>query len=202
MNNVVHNHLNKLRLIARIKEGQSLSTTNGLSIYEPTWWYWTWRKIYADCKDEVVRCLHDIYITVDQSAEQLILEVKTAKDDKRIKLIDLVISFAEKIKASFAGIENLCRTYVKYPETVSNLEGIVQDIAFLTYKQLVSNIPDAYMTPYLRENITLNVIQINKLNDYQGEKEFHELKHIEPVNAISTEENNSPNIKKNKKLNN
>lgn len=161
MNDIMHDHLNKLRIISKIREGQSLNTRNGqFSVYEPSIANWIWRKLAGDDKDEVVRCLQDFYRSLDQTVEQLIGEIKGETQDtaRKNRLAYVAINLAEKIRSSIKGIECLSKTYTSYTKTTSTLEGIVQDFAIVTYKQLLDVIPVDKMTKVLRERVTYNDI--------------------------------------------
>ena len=159
MHNIMHDQLNKLRLISKLQEGQSLDTTNGLTVYEFGIWNWAWRKWNRDNKDEVTRYLQEFYRSVDQSVEQLVSDIRCSKDEtKRKKFINIAENLAEKIKASITGIEKLSKTYSQYPKTTSTLEGIVQDFAIVTYKQLMEVIPVENLSKILKENILYNGI--------------------------------------------
>jgi len=164
MNQVLHDQLNKLRLISKLKEKHSLETTGGLSVYEPGYMSWFFRKWSHDGKDEVVRFLQEFYRSIDQSAEQLITDIKTAKDEtKRVRSLHVAVSLAEKLKTSIRGIEMLSKTYSQFAKTTAVLEGIVQDFAIVTYKQILDVIPKEQLSKSLRESITYNGVVL-----YQG----------------------------------
>lgn len=157
MNNIIHEYLNKLRLISKLQEGQSLDTTNGITIYNFTYLNWVWRKWNRDNKDEVTKFLQEFYKSIDQSVEQIISDLNTTKDEnKKKKLISIIINLAEKIKLSFKGLESLSKTYISYPKTISIIEGIVQDFAIITYKHLIEVIPFELLLKTLKENILYN----------------------------------------------
>lgn len=154
VNNIMHEHINKLRIISKIRPGQKLDTTSGITVYEESIFNWLYRKYYRDSKDEAVRILQEIYKSIDRSTEQLLLDFKNVKDkNKLFKLITIIINLAENIKSSITGIENLSKTYVQYPKTVATLEGIIQDFAIVSYTQLLESIPEEKLTKNLRENI-------------------------------------------------
>lgn len=168
MNNNMHDQLNKLRLISKLKEGQSLETKNGLSVYEFTLTNWLRRKWYSDNKEEVTRFLQEFYKSIEQLAEELIGNIRSAKDEtKRCNLLYVAINLAEKIKSSLNGIEMLSRTYARYPETTSTLEGIVQDFAIRTYKQLLEIIPVERTTKELKESVSYTgvLLHVGMAND-------------------------------------
>lgn len=160
MNNIMHEHLNKLRIISTIREGQKLNTSHGqLSVYEPSMINWFYRKWNNDSKDEGTNCLRTFYANLDQAVEQHLSEIKNCEareTHKKKRLLYVASTIAEKIKLSITGIEKLSKTYVEYPKTTSELEGIVQDIAIVTYKQLIENLPSEYITDKLKERITYN----------------------------------------------
>ena len=126
-----------------------------MTVYEPSYIFWFYRKWNQDNKDEVVRFLQDFYRSVDQSTEQLTLDIsRCSKDEcKKGKLIHVAINLAEKIRSSITGIENLSKTYFQYPKTTSALEGMIQDYAIVTYKQLLEHIPHDRLSKDLRRNV-------------------------------------------------
>lgn len=166
MNNIMQDHLKNLRVISKLQEGQSLDTNKKLAIYEPTWFNWILRKISYDNKYEVIRFLRDFYRTLEQSTEQLICDLTYVKDKiKKNKLMENVINLTKQLKLSFVGLDNLMKTYKKYPEIVADLESITQDIAILTYKQLLDCIPENKIDN-LTETITINgqvIFEIGKV---------------------------------------
>ncbi len=171
MQNAIHEALNKLRLIGKIHEGQSLDTTTGnIYIYDFNIWNWIWRKLYRDGKCEVTRWLQDFYVSLDQVTEQLISDINNIKDEvRKNRLIEIAITLAERLKGSFVGIENISKTYSSYPKTVAELDGIVQDYMIITYKHLMSVLPQEKLSKTLKENITYHgIIQymgVNHIND-------------------------------------
>jgi len=183
----MHEQLNKLRLISKLKEGQSLYTKDGISVYEFSYLNWIWRKWYNDNKDEVVRYMQDFYRSVDQSVDTLTSDIYHANvnsnEIKKKKLIDVAINLAEKIKASFMGIENLSKTYVNYPKTISVLDGLIQDYAITTYKQLLEYIPKDKLSKDLRENVTYNGVLV-----YQGYDENQRVDSIDLDNSNNIDE--------------
>jgi hypothetical protein len=160
MNNIIHDYLNKLRLISKLKEGQSLYVKDTVNIYEFNYINWLWRKFYNDNKNEVVRYLQELYKSIDQSIEMLINEINTHNKETFKKKSDITIAIilAEKIKSSINGIENLSKTYIHFPQTVAMLEGIIQDYAISSYKQLMEIIPEELKTKNLSGNVIYNDI--------------------------------------------
>ncbi len=161
MNNSLHEQLNVLRLIARLREGQSLYINNGVNVYEFNYWNWVSRKWNRDNKDEVTRFLQEFYKSVDQSADQIINELKNDKDNFRNRKILLIIcDFALTLRDSIKGIESLTKTYIYYPKTVSILEGVIKDYLLFTYRQLVEVIPDDMLSKELCANINFGGVPI------------------------------------------
>jgi hypothetical protein len=159
MNDIMHEHLNKLRIISKIRKGQKLDTTHGqLSVYEPGFLNWIYRRYYGDNKEESARFLQDFYKSLEQSAQQLISEIKinSSDEDRYNRLIYVAINLAEKIKVSLHGIECLSHTYMTFPKMTATLEGIVQDFAVVTYRQLIEVIPEEQMTKALRSKVLYN----------------------------------------------
>lgn len=155
MNINLHEQLNKLRIISKLREGQSLYTKENITVYEFSYLNWAWRKWYNDNKEEVVRYLQEFYRSVDQSVEMLILDImRTTDETKRNKLLHVSVNLAEKIKHSVCGVENLSKTYAAFPKITAMLEGIIQDFAAVTYKQLIEIIPAEIRTRDLNSNMT------------------------------------------------
>lgn len=155
MNINLHEQLNKLRIISKLREGQSLYTKENITVYEFSYLNWAWRKWYNDNKEEVVRYLQEFYRSVDQSVEMLILDIiRTTDETKRNKLLHVSVNLAEKIKHSVSGVENLSKTYAAFPKITAMLEGIIQDFAAVTYKQLIEIIPAEMRTRDLSSNMT------------------------------------------------
>jgi hypothetical protein len=163
MNNILYEYFTKLRIISKLVAGQRLSTNGALTICNDTLIDWFWRKLYHDSKDETTRVLLTIYQGIQQCAEQLIGEYNAAKDASyKMRKLQVIKDFAEVLKDSIKGLDNLSKTYSTYPTTVSNLEGIVHDYALNTYKELLTTIPTTQYTPKLRESIIYGVDTIYK----------------------------------------
>lgn len=154
----IHDQLNKLRIISKLTIGNSLSTANNLEIYEFTYYNWIYRKLTNDNKNEVIKFLQEFYKSVDHTCELIIREMSFIdnKSDKKRRLIILACSLAEKIHLSIYGLKNLVQTYKKYLNAVSALEGIIEDLAIITYKQLLEAIPEECYTNIMKESIKYN----------------------------------------------
>jgi hypothetical protein len=180
MNNIIHDYLNKLRLISKLKEGQSLYVKDTVNIYEFNYINWLWRKFYNDNKNEVVRYLQELYKSIDQSIEILINEINTHNKETFKKKSDITIAIilAEKIKSSINGIENLSKTYIHFPQTVAMLEGIIQDYAISSYKQLMEIIPEELKTKNLSGNVIYNdIILYQEIMTEDLQSETYEVRH-------------------------
>ena len=155
MNNILHDYLNKLRIISTIRPGQRLDTTSGLNIYEPTIISWILRKWYHDNKDEGIRYLQDLYKGIDQTVEPLSRDISTILDaQRRNRIMHVIINMAENIHLSITGLENLSKTYTAYPQIIASIRGIVQDFAIETYFYLLNSIiPKEDYTHLLKQNI-------------------------------------------------
>lgn len=155
MNDTMHELLNKLRVIGKLREGQKLSTNgNELYIYVDGWLSWVIRRWNQDSKDEGIRTLRDIYRSLSQSAEALINETKNHNDAKKSLAIYTIINVAVELKNSIRGLDNLSKTYIKYPTTVASLEGILRDYIIIIYKSLLSAIPNDKLPKELKESIS------------------------------------------------
>lgn len=165
MNNTLHQHLNHLRLIGRIREGQRLDTTKDITVYDDTILSWVMRKWNHDGKDEGVRFLRELYSSINQSTDQLIIEMLNAKSPvKKQRKLSVVVNLAKNIKSSIVGVENLSKTYSDFPKTNAQLEGIIQDYAITTYQHLVENIPADKLPVELTEDIRYNTKLLYKGN--------------------------------------
>jgi hypothetical protein len=88
MNDIIHEHLDKLRVISMLRECQKLSTSNGqLSIYDPGIFSWLLRNMQDDSKESTIIYLQGFYRILSQTVEQLIIELKHISIDEE-KLID------------------------------------------------------------------------------------------------------------------
>lgn len=153
----MHDHLNQLRIISKVRVGQRLDTTNGITVYEDSIFNWFLRKYYHDNKDEGTRYLQDLYRSIDQTVEQLTTDINNIIDTtQKTRKIQIALNLAEKIQSSIHGIENLSKTYASYPKTTATLEGIVQDFAIVTYTQLLDIIPHKKFSKVIKKNINYN----------------------------------------------
>ena len=138
MNNVLHEQLNQLRVISLFKEGNKGRLEHGfLTIDDNSWFGWIRRQQWmrpwvsdVNSKEETVKYLQDFYVSISQSVEHLMLEITHGKDEmKKEKAISTAKSLAEKIKASFDGLENMAKTYKHFPKQSSEIRGIIDDYA-------------------------------------------------------------------------
>ena len=131
MNNIIHDQLNNLRLIALIKEGDKLDLADGaLSIQDSSWRGWIWRQQLwmpkkINSKEETVRYLRELYICIYQQSEQIRREL--SRDPNNIGALALASSLSDKLKASFSGLKNLCKTYQCYARQCVEILGIIDD---------------------------------------------------------------------------
>lgn len=150
-----HALLNKLRVVGQIKEGQKLSTNgNNLYIYADGWMNWFFRKWSHDSKDEGVRTLRDLFRSLDQSTDVLILDTKSHNETKHTNALYFIINIAIELKNSIKGLENLAKTYVNYQTTVAEIVGLVKDFALVRYRTLLSVIPSEKMPKELKESVS------------------------------------------------
>lgn len=162
MNDVMHDLLNKLRVISKIKEGQKLDTANGLNVYTEGWVNWLLRKWNRDNKDEGIRNLRDLYKALQQSVETVINE------SKKSMATYVLINAASELKASVKGLDNMCKTYANFPTTVAALDGILKDYVIVTYSSLMEAIPEDKLTKDLQESITYGGVVV-----YNGKDGMH-----------------------------
>lgn len=169
MNDIMHDLLNKLRIISKIKEGQKLDTANGLNVYTEGWMNWLLRKWNRDNKDEGIRYLRDLYKALQQSVETVINESKhSSSEAKKSVATYVLINAATELKASVKGLDNMCKTYANFPTTVASLDGILKDYVIVTYSSLMGAIPSDKLTEDLRESITYGGVVL-----YYGKDGMH-----------------------------
>lgn len=183
MNDVMHELLNKLRIIGKIKEGQKLDTSNGgLHIYTDSWTNWALRKWNRENKDEGVRYLRDLYKSFGQSVETVINESITCKNETRkSQAIYVLINAATELRASIKGLDALSKTYTGYPTTVAALEGILRDYVIVTYSLLVEAIPEQRKPKEFKESIMYTGQIIIKGQDNPAVKESPRLTALSAV---------------------
>jgi hypothetical protein len=157
ISDVMHDLLNKLRIIAQVKEGQKLDTTNGLDVYTEGWINWAFRKWYRDSKDEGIRFLRELYRSLQQSVETVVGEYNNSPNKtRRAMAINVLMNTAVELKSSVRGLDNLRKTYMGYPSTVAHIHGIIRDYVIVTYATLLDVIPAKKLTDDLRESITFD----------------------------------------------
>lgn len=156
MNDIMHDLLDKLRIISTIKEDQKLDTSNGrLNIYTEGWLSWIRRNWYGDSKDEGVRYIKDMYKAIQQYVETLIKEYNQTRDEsKKSAIITVLINAASELKASIKGLDNLCKTYINFQRTTAELLGILKDYILVTYSSLLDVIPANKLPNDLLTSIT------------------------------------------------
>ena len=154
MNSVTHELLTKLRVISKIKEGQKLDTANGLNIYTDGWINWLMRKWNRDTKDESVRYLRELYISIGQSIDPIIKTALMSPHTRRKQnAIYILVSAAKEIRASVKGLDALARTYSAFPTTIAALEGIVTDYIIVTYNAIITAIPIHVIPKDFKESV-------------------------------------------------
>jgi hypothetical protein len=99
---------------------------------------------------------------------------------KNFKSIFLYYKLFSSLKIQ---IENLSKTYVNYPKTISVLDGLIQDYAITTYKLLLEYIPKDKLSKDLRENVTYNGVLV-----YQGYDENQRVDSIDLNNSNNIDE--------------
>jgi hypothetical protein len=156
MNNLYHEQLDKLRIISKLKEGDKLDVRYGMAIQDTSWTWLSWigRMFSKNSKTESVRALRELYNSVAHIVEQLLETIQSNPNDQRCsQRIFTAVSFAEKLKESLVGLENLATTYSAHPSIVSNIEGIVQDYLMPTYTLIKTTIDDTHHTHTLKEPV-------------------------------------------------
>lgn len=158
MDNIIHSHLCKLRIISKIPVNGRLDTThNDINIYYGGVYNWIVRKVYGDNKEHTAKYLVEMYKEIISFSDQIMYNISIEQNEvKKRKKYILLISLTEKIKESLIGIRNLIGTYKDYLKTVSLLECIEQDLIIPQYKVLIAFIPETYHTDTLKSSITYN----------------------------------------------
>jgi len=154
MNGIIHNHLNGLRIISKIRVGQKINTINGLSVYKEGFMSWVNRIWFKDSKIETLRVLTELYTVIYKNVDDIIKNDNLTKSDLNTRNY-LLIKLAEQLRSSVTGIENLSKTYINYQTTTAGLEGIVHDYLIITYQTIIENII-IDESPELKKNIVYN----------------------------------------------
>ena len=156
METVVHTYLTKLRIISKIPVNGRLDITNNdLDIYKDSFINWILRKWSNDCKDNATKYLYDLYREINAFSNQIMDNINFEQlESRKVCLIIMLVSLAEKIKESLSGIRNLIGTYKDWLKTSSNLECLEQDIIMPQFRILKNFIPEKFHTDILKSNIT------------------------------------------------
>ena len=158
MNNILHQHLNQLRVIALFREGDKARIESGSLTVDPrpnygiAWlrrqWWTPWGMLYSPpCKDETVRYLQQFYISICQLAEQILAELDADKQSmraderRRSRLIDAAQSLEKHLRESVDGLRALAKTYEEFPKQHSELTGIINDYAEPAIRMLNGVLP-------------------------------------------------------------
>ena len=157
ISDVMHDLLNKLRIISQVKEGQKLNTMYGLDVYNEGWFNWLARVWNRDSKDECIRYIRDLYKSLQQSIETVINEYSNNQSKVRKTMaLGVLVNAATELKSSVRGLDNLRKTYTNYPGTVAQLHGIMRDYVIVAYSTLMDIIPIEKLSDELRESITFD----------------------------------------------
>lgn len=180
MDSIIHEHLNKLRLISIITDGMKLSIVNvkDIKIYRDNAINWICRKYNNDSKEKTLKFLQDLYKDISHTSNNIVVQIGAIQNKKYdithnneyVEKISIAINMCEKLKTSIVGIEGLSKTYSAFPEITSSLEGVVQDYAVPTYKKLLDIIPDTHKTQYLCTNIVYNGMTLYKTHETEETK--------------------------------
>lgn len=156
METVIHTYLTKLRIISKIPVNGRLNITNNdLDIYKDSFINWFLRKWGNDCKDNATKYLYDLYREINSFSNQIMDNINFEQTESRkVILIIMLVSLAEKIKESLIGIRNLIGTYKDWLKTCSNLECLEQDIIISQFRILKNFIPEKFHTDIIKSNIT------------------------------------------------
>ena len=143
MDRSTHVYLTQLRIISKIpRNGQLDTTNNDVNIYKPGVANWVMRKFHGDGKAPTATFLTDFFEEIDKKTTDLIKNLRREKSDEtKLQQMQLLVSLTEKIYESLAGMNNLMGTYNSFPETVSKLEHIVEDMMYPTLRRCIVFIP-------------------------------------------------------------
>lgn len=185
MNDVMHELLNRLRVISKIEEGQKLSTVHKLDVYTEGWVNWLLRKWSRDSKNEGMRYLRDLYKSLQQSVGTVIDEAKHSSDiSKKSMAIYVLINSASELKASIKGLNNMCKTYADFPTTIAELDGILKDYIIVTYSSLIEAIPESKLTKDLRESIIYGGVVVYHGKDGVSDERLISVLEPTPANTL------------------
>ncbi len=138
----LHDHIDKLRIISKIKSGDKLNTVNDFSIHKPILGSSIIRTIYQEGKQKTITYINDLFISNGQFIIRLLEDIKNEHEINKLnQLYDIVVQFANEIRQSISGISELSKTYNYSQETTAKLEGIINDFAIPSYKELLSILP-------------------------------------------------------------
>lgn len=142
MEDILH-YLKILRIISKIpKHGRISIIENEIYIYEYTILNWVYRKLTQDNKYDSVQYLQTFYLDLNNFIDDFNIKMSIdLSNESRQKKKILLISIIILLKKSICGIENLINTYRLYPEIVSILELIINDIINPQYNRLSKFLP-------------------------------------------------------------
>jgi hypothetical protein len=162
ISDIMHSILNELRIISKIREGQKLNTINGLSIYTESIFGWVMRKVHGDSKEESIKHIRELYKSLSQMIDLIILEPKKTT-------ITILITAGIELKNSIVGLDNLAKTYALFPTTLAAIEGILRDYILNTYNTILNNIPEEQYPKEFNTSIVFQNTIIRKGKDIVGD---------------------------------
>ena len=168
INDTTHELLTKLRIISKLKEGQKLDTTNDLIVYNDGFLNWLLRKWNCENKKETIKYLRDLYKSFHQIIEPYLNDINTVPDSKKKNMYNRICCIASVLKDSVHGLDNLSKTYSKFPETTAAIEGIIKDYIIMTFSSIIEILPVNIITEELCIPITYNgaiIFDIANLNN-------------------------------------
>jgi hypothetical protein len=142
MDKTTHTYLTQLRIISKIpRNGLLVTTNNEINIYRPGMVNWVLRKFHGDGKGPTTTFLTDFYSELDRKTLDLLRDIRREKHvEQQVVQVQLLAALTEKIFESLEGIANLIGSYKSFPETVSRLEHIVEDMIHPTIRRCMQEL--------------------------------------------------------------
>lgn len=154
---LLHEPLNKLRIIAKIKPGQKLNTINQFDIYTDSLYNRLVRMLSRENRFENTRYLQNFYKNVFDLSDNLIKEYKNINDTNKKKyMLQTIINVASELKESVTGLNNLLETYQTSEKTVAEIDGIIKDYFIITYNALLESLQPAELSDALKKPVIFN----------------------------------------------
>lgn len=151
MKQTTRDNLKNLRTVGLLQPGNKLETYGSLiKIYHDSFFNWFSRMWNKDGKDETMNYLKSLYSKID---DEVSLMLDSSRSKTTLPDVQILVNYTDVIRQSISGLYNLSVTYKNYPHIVAEINGIVNDMAVLTYHRLLEAIPEERLTPRLKEDL-------------------------------------------------